>query len=167
MNKLILLGLTLVLFAACNQQDKRYTQQSPEIDIVKKIINEYNDHQYDLSDYAADTTKFFFNTTSDPIGLDELIAYHEDNDVNYSSRTFLEEGQFYEMVVTDEGKTWVNAWLEWQCTLKENGQVISFPIHLTYQFIDGKITRGYGYWNEAEIALAMQEIEREKAMSTD
>ena len=42
MKKLILLGLAIVLFTACENQEKRYTQQSKEIDIVKTAIKNYN-----------------------------------------------------------------------------------------------------------------------------
>lgn len=166
MRKILLYGLAIVLFTACDQKDTRYTQQSPEIDSVKKAIANYNSREYDLSIYA-DTCKTFFNTKSDPLEVDEIIAYHQANDANYSSRGFLEENQEYEMVVTDQGETWVNAWLDWQGTLKESGKVVNIPIHLTYRFIDGKIVRSLGFWDPTEVVLGLQEIEREKAMSTD
>jgi hypothetical protein len=37
--------------------------------------------------------------------------------------------------------------------------VIEIPVHLTAQFIDGKIVREYGYWDNGPIILAIQEIE--------
>lgn len=166
MRKILLLGLAIVLFTACDQKDTRYTQQSPEIDIVKKAIADYNTKEYDLSIYA-DTSKTYFNTKTNPLEVDEIIAYHQANDANYSSRKFLDEDQEYEMVVTDDGQTWVNAWLDWQGTLKESGKVVNIPIHLTYRFIDGKIVRSVGFWDPTEVVLGLQEIEREKAMSVD
>lgn len=158
MKKLLVLGLAIVFFTACNQQDQRYTQQSPEIDTVKKAIADYNNKRYDASIYA-DTSKTYFNTKTNAMGVKETAAYHQANDANYSSRKFLDEDQDYEMVVTDDGMTWVNAWLDWQGTLKENGKVINMPIHLTYRFIDGKIVQTVGYWDPTEIVLGMQEIE--------
>lgn len=159
MKQLFLLGLAMVLFTACDQKDTRYTQQSPEIDIVKKAIADYNAKQYDMSIYA-DTSKTYFNTKNNPMGVDEVVAFHRGNDANYSSRKFLEEDQEYEMVVTDEGTTWVNAWLDWQGTLRESGKVIDMPVHLTYRFVDGQIVTTYGYWDPTEIVLELQEIER-------
>jgi hypothetical protein len=40
--------------------------------------------------------------------------------------------------------------------------VLEIPVHLTAQFIDGKIVREYGYWDNAPIVLAIQEIEAAK-----
>ena len=62
MKNLILLGLTVILFTACNQE-VRYTQQSPEIDTVKKAIKSYNEKNYDNSMYA-DSAKTYFNSNS-------------------------------------------------------------------------------------------------------
>ncbi len=166
MKQLFLLGLAIVFFTACDQKDTRYTQQSPEIDIVKKVIQDYNEKVYSMSDFA-DTSKTYFNTKTDFLTVDELVEYHQGNDANYSSRGFLEEDQEYEMVVTDEGHTWVNAWLDWQGTVKESGKVIDMPIHLTYRFVDGKIVTTYGYWDPTEIVLELQDIESKAANQTE
>jgi hypothetical protein len=66
----------------------------------------------------ADTSKTYFNTKTNPIKVDELLAYYYTNDTLYSFRKFLVEDQEYVMVVTDDGETWVNVWLDWQGTLK-------------------------------------------------
>jgi len=66
------------------------------------------------------------------------------------------------MAITDEGKTWVNFWGVWKGTLAANNIVLEIPVHLTAQFIDGKIVREYGYWDNGPIVLAIQEIESAK-----
>jgi steroid delta-isomerase-like uncharacterized protein len=166
MKNIFILILTLAVATACEQKDTRYTQQSPEIDIVKKVINGYNSQQYDLTVFA-DTSKTFFNTKTNPIELKDIAAYHQGNDANYSERRFLDKDQEFEMVVTDDGQTWVNAWLDWRGTLKESGKVIDMPVHLTYRFVDGKIVRTVGFWDPTEIVMELQNIEAEKAMSAD
>jgi ketosteroid isomerase-like protein len=166
MKQLLTIIFAVALFSSCEQKETRYTQQSPEIDIVKQDIQDYNNMKYDRSMYI-DTCKTFFNTKTEPMGNDEAVAFHQENDALYSSRKFLDEDQEYEMVVTDNGETWVNAWLDWQGTLKANGKVIDIPIHLTYKFVDGKIARLVGYWNSAEIVLSLQEIEKEQAAQTE
>ncbi|MDP3313937.1 nuclear transport factor 2 family protein [Lutibacter sp.] len=158
MKKLILLGLSIVLFSACNKQ--RYSQDTPEIETVKSLIENYNTKAYDPSMYA-DTSKTYFNTNT-PILSSEVIKYHEQNDANYKERGFLKEGQEYEMVITDEGEIWVNSWLDWKGTLAANNKEVTISIHLTYQFIDGKIVREHGYWDPTEIVLALQEVEAAK-----
>jgi len=166
MKKLFLLAMTVILFTACQQQEKRYTQQSPEIDTVKKIIENYNSKNYDTSVYA-DTAKIFFNNSKDSILVKDIVAYHKANDANYSSRGFTDENPDYEMVVTDKGDTWVNCFLDWKATMAGNGKVIDMPVFLTYKFIDGKIVREVGYWDPTEVVLSLQEIEAEKNMSAD
>ncbi|MBR9846177.1 MAG: nuclear transport factor 2 family protein [Algicola sp.] len=162
MKKLFLLALSVILFTACEQSEKRYTMQSSEIDTVKKAIDNYNNKTYDKSIYA-DTSQTFFNSSSEKgMSTEETINYHKQNDMLFSNRSFTGEDPEYEMVVTDEGKTWVNCWLDWKGTLAENGKVIEIPIHLTYQFVDGKIVREVGYWDPTEVVLNLQAIEAEK-----
>ncbi|MDY7395098.1 nuclear transport factor 2 family protein [Aureibaculum sp. 2210JD6-5] len=162
MKKLILLGFAIILFTACGKPEQRYTQQSPEIETVKTLINNYNTKNYDTSIYA-DTSQTFYNSNSKKgLSPDETIKYHKQNDENYSSRGFSDKDPEYEMVVTDEGNTWVNCWLGWKGTLAGNDKEIEIPIHLTYQFIDGKIVREHGYWDPTEVVLNLQAIEAEK-----
>lgn len=157
MKKIILLGLVAVLFAACQQQKQRYTQKSEEIETVKTLIKNYNDQTYDVTIYA-DTSKTFYNTKDKSLSPSETIAYHQANDSIYSSRGFLAEDQEYEMVVTDDGETWVNCWLDWKGTLTANNKEVDIPIHLTYRFVEGKIVREVGMWDGSEIALVLQEL---------
>lgn len=168
MKKICILVLALAMFTACEQKDTRYTQQSPEIDIVKKHIDNYNKMNYDAAvSVLADSSRSFFNTKDNPILNKDIVAHHQANDANYSSRKFLDADQEYEMVITDKGDTWVNAWLQWQATLAANGKVIDVPIHMTFKIIDGKIVQEHGYWDPTEIVLELQTIEAEKAMSAD
>ncbi len=166
MKKLLVLSLAVLLFAAC-QQEQRYTQQSAEIDTVKKLIKNYNDKTYDTSIYA-DTSKTYYNTKNKAMSPQETIAYHQANDAAYSSREFLDKDQDYEMVKTDDGKTWVNCWLDWKGTLAANGKEFMIPIHLTYQFVDGKVVREVGMWDPSEVVLELQAMsnisDQEKAM---
>ncbi len=167
MKKLVLLGLAIVLFTSCEQQDKRYTQQSPEIETVKKLIDNYNNRTYDTSVFA-DTSKSFFNSPKDEfMSPSETVAMHKQNDELYSKRGFTNEDPEYEMVVTDDGNTWVNSWLEWKGTLAANGKEFTMPVHLTYRFVDGKIVREVAMFDPSEILMEVQAIEAEKNMSVD
>ncbi|REE24766.1 hypothetical protein DFQ09_10372 [Winogradskyella pacifica] len=158
MKKLLLIGFAISMFVACQQKESRYTQQSPEIDIVKAQIANYNAMNYNVN-ALVDTCKVFFNTKDNPILKENLKAYHQGNDAHYSQRGFAKKDQDYEMVLTDDGHTWVNVWLDWQGTLKGNGKVIDMPVHLTYRFVDGKIVRIVGMWDPTEIVLGLQDIE--------
>lgn len=155
--KFILFGFAIALLAACQQPQARYTQNSPEIDTYKKAIENYNNKAYDTTIYA-DTSKTFFNNDQG-MSATEVVAYHKANDANYSKRGFVGEDQEYEMVVDDKGRTWVNFWGTWKATLKATDKEYTIPVHMSTQFVDGKIAKEYGYWDATEVALAIQEIE--------
>ncbi|MGB5822320.1 MAG: nuclear transport factor 2 family protein [Saonia sp.] len=162
MKKVIYLCLATVFFIACQPKGpERYTQNSPEIDTVKKLIANYNAKSFDISIYV-DTSKTFYNTKKNGLSPTETMDYHKQNDANYSSRGFIAEDQEYEMVLTDDGETWVNCWLDWKGTLAGNDQEVEIPVHLTYQFIDGKIVREVGMWDPTEVVMALQKIEASK-----
>jgi len=166
MKNLFLFAMAVMLFTACETKDKRYTQQSSEIETVKKHIENYNTKNYDTSVFA-DTSKSFFNNSKNPILVKDIMAFHKANDENYSSRGFTDENPDYEMVITDKGDTWVNCFLDWKATMAGNGNVVETPIFLTYQFIDGKIVREVGYWDSSDVVLNLQAIEAEKKMSAE
>ncbi|HEY9168879.1 MAG TPA: nuclear transport factor 2 family protein [Lutibacter sp.] len=167
MKKLILLGLVIVLFTSCSTKPERYTQQSPEIETYKAGIKDYSNQNWkSLVSHYADTTNVFFNT-SVPMKANKIPEFHQNNETVFSSRGFVENGQEYEMVVTDDGKTWVNFWGTWKGTLAANNKEIEIPVHLTAQFIDGKIVREYGYWDNTPIVLAIQEIEAASKMAAE
>ncbi|MCK0190162.1 ester cyclase [Arenibacter sp. F20364] len=167
MKKLIIIGLAIAFNTACQEKGpERYTQDSPQINTVKQLIGNYNNKTYDTSIYA-DTSKTYYNAKENPLSPAEVIAYHKERDMAYSQRSFLDKDQEYEMVLTNDGETWVNCWLDWQGTLAGNGQVVKIPIHLTYRFLDGKIVREVGMWDPSAIMLALQEIEMKNSMSAD
>lgn len=163
MRNLLILATCCLMFN-CNQ-DKRYTQQSSEIETVKQHISNYNAMNYDLS-FMADNSYSFFNTKTDSLSKTDLIAFHKANDANYTSRGFLEEDQEFEMVTTDSGDTWVNAWLDWSGTLKGSDKEIIMPIHLTYKFEDGKITRELGYWDPSKLRDEMEALAAKNSMAS-
>lgn len=57
------------------------------------------------------------------------------------------------MVVDDKGETWVNYWSVWKGTMAANDKTYETPIHITSQFVNGKIVKAFGYWNNAPLQL--------------
>ncbi len=160
MKKLFLLGLAIVLFTACNNK-VRYTQNSSEIDTYKKVINDYDKHNWkNMVTYYADTAKILNNVTKkNAISIAELINKNK-KDAKLFSWNFVDKE--YEMVVTDKGETWVNFWGLWRGTLKSNNKLYEIPVHLTARFVNGKIVRELGYWNTSSIATYFQKMEDKK-----
>jgi outer membrane biogenesis lipoprotein LolB len=61
MKKFILLGFAIILLVAC-KQEVRYTQNSPEIDTYKKVIEDYKTLNWeDYQTHYADTAKIMIN----------------------------------------------------------------------------------------------------------
>lgn len=159
----VIAGLT---FSACQQGPVRYTQDSPEINTVKMLISNYDSKNFDTSMYA-DTSKTYYNTKDNPMSAAEAMDYHKQADANYTSRGFADEHQEYEMVLTDDGETWVNCWLGWNGTLAATGKKVNIPVHLTFQFVNGKIVKEYGYWDPTEIVLELQKAAAEAKMAEE
>ena len=49
--------------------------------------------------------------------------------------------------------------MNWKGTIAVTGKEIAIPVHLTYQFVEGKIVKEYGYWDPTEVVLELQKIE--------
>ncbi len=171
MKRVFFLGLAIVLsMAACQKAEKRYTQQSPEIDTYKKIIAAYENRDWDaLASHYADTVKILNNATMENAhSINELIAMNKDDATHFGSWKYDPESVEYEMVVTDKGQTWVNFWGNWVATLLANNKTYVIPAHITAQFIDGKIVREDGYWDLSKLMLDMQAMqEAEKSTSEE
>jgi hypothetical protein len=165
MKNLLLISCLLILLSSCEKKP-RYTQDSEEIEIVKKAINDYDYQEWDkLISHYADTAHIYYNTRINVISPNALPEFHKKNDANFSTRAFEDENREYEMVEDNNGKTWVNFWGLWKGNLVANNKQIVIPVHITYQFIDNKIVTEYGYWNSAELQLELQKIEAEKEAS--
>ncbi|MEM7185219.1 MAG: nuclear transport factor 2 family protein [Bacteroidota bacterium] len=149
MKKLLLLLFVTILFTGC-QNEVRYTQTSPEIDVIKSHIDHYEKKNWEawLSHYA-DTSKSFFNTKGPGLSASDALAALKEGVEGLSSYGFEQDDGDMEMIVDDQGRTWVNFWGNWKGTLKDGGETLEVPVHLTYQMIDSKIVREYGYWDNA------------------
>ncbi len=176
LKSLILLGLTVILFTACqNNQPERYTTTSPEINVVKALIKDYHEGNWEawLTHYV-DTAKIYHNTWKDGVSAKETVESLKVILSNTSSYHFdeSEDEIFYEMVTTDKGNTWVYFWGNWKGTLAANNKELEIPVHLALRFVDGKIAREEGFYNLSEFTAALQEIEaakiaKEKATITE
>lgn len=166
MKNLILIPAIAFLLFGCEGK-QRYTQQSAEIDTIKSIMSNYVNGEWDAyqSHYAADA-QLFFNTTEDkPATIQQIIAQQKMEVEPLSSYSLDRENEALEMVLDDKGETWVNYWGLWKGTMAATGKTYEIPIHITSQFVDGKIVKAYGYWDNSSIQLdgmAMQ-IAAEKA----
>lgn len=167
MKKLFLLGLAVSLFVACQTEKQRYFSESPEIETVKAGINAYEAQDWESwKANLADTAKFYPNRTKG-LSADDYLENTKAMVATLSSYSFDQDNTFVEMVIDKDNETWVNYWSNWKGTIAVNGKELTIPVHLTIQFVNGKIVEEYGYWDMSEYIAAMQEIEAEKSLSID
>jgi len=150
----------LFVMACQEKQPVRFTTSSPEIDSYKKGIE-----AYEKADWAAwassfsDTVKIYHNTWDTPSTAAEVQERHVNTLSNLSSYGFDKDDMVFEQTLDDDGKTWVNFWGLWKGTLKANGKELSIPVHISAEYVDGKIVREYGFWNMSEFVDEMQALQ--------
>lgn len=152
--KISLFCALVFLFFACESK-QRYTQQSAEIEIIKSSMGNYINGDWDAyQSHYAEGAKLFFNATEDkPATIQQTIAQQKLEIELLSSYSIDRENENLEMVFTDEGETWVNYWGTWKGTMAASGTTYEIPIHITYQFVQGKIVKAFGYWDNSPIRL--------------
>ncbi len=168
MKNLFLLAFSAILFISCDNQEKRYTQQSPEIDTYKKVISDYEKQDWEaMASHYADTAKILNNVSEkNAQTLAEAIAQNKEDATYFSTWDYVDDESDYEMVVDDKGNTWVNFWGLWEGTLKANNKKYEIPTHVTARFVDGKIVKEFGYWDISKIMLDLQQMENDKPMDS-
>ena len=63
MKNLIFITLSIILFTGC-KQEVRYSQQSPEVETYKNVIENYKNMNFDeMAKHYADTAKIANNVT--------------------------------------------------------------------------------------------------------
>ncbi len=162
MKKVIYLLFAVVLFTACNtNQPVRYFSASPEIEAAKSILKAYVDADWvAMKSHYADTAKILNNVTkAKGISTSAAIEDYRQEHELFSSISYVAEEDFFEMVLTDEGETWVNFWGLWVGTLRSTGEKFEIPIHITFRFMDQKVVLEHGYWNNAAVEMALSKLE--------
>lgn len=156
MKNLFILGLAVMFFTSCNQK-QLYTQKSAEIDTYKKVMEDYKTQNWkDFPLHYADTAKIASNVVIEKAQTITEAIEKAKGDAKLFN--WVVEDNDYEMVVTDKGETWVNYWGVWKGTLKTSGKVYVVPFHNTAQFLNGKIVRENGYWDNSEIVTDMLKL---------
>lgn len=162
MKKFSIIILLAIFTIACNdsskeEQEVRYSQDSEQINTLKAVLQDYEKSDWNaMRKHYADTAQIFHNS-KEGMNIGESVNRHKETLSGLSSYEFIDEEDDYEMVVTDEGHTWVNFWGDWKGTIVESNQQVIIPVHLTARFEDGKIVREYAYYDNSIMMLATME----------
>ncbi|MFC4723611.1 ester cyclase [Geojedonia litorea] len=159
MKKILFVGLALVLFTACQNQEQRYFDESTEIETIHQLFKNLQDANFDdVRTIYNDTAKIHVNSLT-PISIDESISYEKESRELFSMYTF-KDSIYPEMVVTKKGQTWVNTWPTWVGKVQGHDKEITIPGHATYRFENGKIVEEYVYYDSAPLTAIMAELEK-------
>ena len=163
MKKLILLGLAVVFFTSCqNNEPTRYTSTSPEIDVINALVKDYESGNWEnWGTHYADTAKIFHNAL-EGITSQELQEQLKNTLQYMSSYGFNEKEMFIEMIIDDKGDKWVYLWGIWEGKVSDTNIEVAMPVHIALQFVNSKIVREYAYYDPAAISAAIIEIEAAK-----
>jgi hypothetical protein len=149
MRNLLLATLATLMFGAC--QPQRYTEQSPEIDLTKRLIEGYVANDYSAYEAAySDTAKIHYNSEKS-MTLAEVIEGNKEQHELMSGIKF-DDDISYEFVTTEDGDQWVGWWGMWRAKFKATGVEFAIPVHVSAKFVDGKIVEEWGYWDNQPIA---------------
>ena len=161
MKKEIFIGfiLLLVLNISCEQKPDRWTTTSPEIDITKVLIKDYEDANWSAwMEHYADTAKIHHNSV-DAISPQQLKQSFEKSTANFSIYKFSEKDVFIEMIIDDKMDKWVYFWGTWEGKIVGSDKELKVPVHLALKFVDSKIVEEYGYYDNTPMTEVFQEIE--------
>ncbi|MGI9546295.1 MAG: nuclear transport factor 2 family protein [Flavobacteriaceae bacterium] len=158
MKRLILVVSVMTLIVACKQGPDRWTEKSAEIDVVKALVKDYEAGSWDAwTGHYADTAKMYHNST-EPSTVSETLEGLKGYLETTSEYGFSDEDIYYEMIIDNQGERWVNFWGTWEGNIGALNRDLQIPVHLTLQFVDGKIVEEHGYYNMVEYVMVMNEI---------
>lgn len=151
MKKLILLGLAIILFTSCQQAEQRYFSESAEIDALRAGIVAYEAGDWDTwKGHFSDTAKIYVNSKSS-VNVDTRLIELKAAAAGFSTYGFDREKEYIEMVLDKDKETWVYYWAQWNGVIAANSKMISVPVHLAIQFVDGKMVEEHIYFDGTEM----------------
>ncbi|MGB5236601.1 MAG: nuclear transport factor 2 family protein [Flavobacteriaceae bacterium] len=158
MKRSILALIIIIAVVSCKQGPDRWTNKSPEIDMVKALLKDYEDGNWEVwKGHYADTAKIYHNTI-EPSSVGEIMEGLRSSLEPVTEYSFSDKDIYYEMIIDDKNQKWVNFWGTWEGNIGALDRDLIIPVHLTLQFVEGKIVEEHGFYNMAEMAAAMSEL---------
>jgi len=162
MKKLSIAILAIILFTACKEQGpERWTNMSPEIDVAKALVKDYEDGNWEnWSSHYAETAEIHHNTV-ESISRQQLQDGLMADIANYSNYGFMhgEDQMFFEQIIDHNGDKWVYFWGTWEGVMKGSTDNYQIPVHLALLFVDNKIVEEHGFYNRSAIDAKLKAIE--------
>jgi hypothetical protein len=154
----LLVALSILLFTACQEQEKkRYFSESPEMDVAKAGIEAYESGDWDTwKSHFADTAKVYVNS-KESITVAARLEELSSGSAALSSYGFDKSDDWMEMVIDADDETWVYYWAQWNGEFAATQRKVSVPIHLAIQFVNGEIVKEHIYYDGTDMNKAIEE----------
>jgi hypothetical protein len=162
MKKIFILSVLIPVLVCCqNKTIERYVEDSPEIETVRGMFNDYMAEDWEsFRTHYASGARIYWNAFDDNYSSVEETIVGESGFIDLlSSYSFLKEKEFFQKVVDDRNNIWVNFWGVWKGTLAANNQSFEFPVHFTFRFEQGKIIEERGYADYSRLNEVLKKIE--------
>lgn len=152
----------LIVVTSCSeeQSSKQYFEESPEIEIAKKVIDAFE--QGDLEAYRSffsDTAKLWHNESfvlNPGKTIDEQMVMLESFFTTSEYRIY--ENEIWEMIIQDAGANWVHFWADFRTKLIGDETEVINVVHLAFSIYDNKVVYEAGIWDNLPFYLAEQRI---------
>ena len=155
MKKIFLLSVGILLLFSCQNQP-RYTTSSPEIEIAKKHLLAYESGDWEVwKEQYTDSSKIYHNDWDKALTSTQALTGHQLIISYLSSYEYIDEPIFFEMIIDDDGKKWVNFWGVWQGSIADSDLQLKIPVHLSINYVDGKVAEEYGFWDTNKLMEAL------------
>ncbi|MFC2120142.1 hypothetical protein ACFLTI_00945 [Bacteroidota bacterium] len=163
MKNLFLIISILLVCSACQDKQtiQKYYEESPEIELCKKLVEAYNNQDWETfkSNYC-DTAKIWHNSKYlvDPgISPGAFIDGVKETSAEMEYFRFTDNAR-WEMIIDNDDNRWVHFWGNWEGKfIKSESKIININ-HIDYLVKDGKIVSEVGYWDNLPYYLETQKI---------
>lgn len=150
MKQILFLFSLCGLLAACNTADKKAAENVALIDNYVEAVESLN---YDLMDsYLADDYWGYGPSRNDSINKEGAVVSWTKNVEDLYEKIDYKASRSMAVTIPDgENKgEWVSNWAELEITFKEDGAQVTIWSNTVYRIENGKITRSYTFYNEAD-----------------
>lgn len=167
MKNVLLVLAAFLLITNCKEKEQHYFTEGPEIELFKEFTNKYEAADWEnWVDFYSPNAKTYHNQWSDSRTPAELLELIKLAVAPLSSHTF-DDDFVIEKIIDKDGKTWVNYWANWRGKFSETGKEITMPIHISANFVNGKIVEEYAMYNMSEWLSEIDALEKSKKQSED
>ena len=154
MKRRILVAMAIAFTILACDEKKPYTENSPEIDIYKKVVLAYENREWqDVVSHYHKNAKIL-NSSLDAKNILHLVEMNSEDAKAFKNWRYVNKE--FLMLTKNSGEKWVYFKGLWKGTSASGNRIYEIPAQINVQFSNGKIVREEGYWDISDLLLDMQ-----------